>query len=80
IAVSRISPQNVTTINDFFKKEGSSLRLKARELSNILSVNSGSKKFFYYNKELRRWKLSTTGYSRLEEILEEILKENKYDR
>jgi hypothetical protein len=55
IAVAASSPKAVDDVNEFFKREGESLRLKPDEFTSILARNSGSKKLFYFDKAERCW-------------------------
>jgi hypothetical protein len=66
IAVAAVSPKSVDDVNDFFKREGDSLRLKPEEFTTVLARNSGSKRLFYFDREARRWKLSKLGHKRME--------------
>ncbi|MCG3114104.1 MAG: hypothetical protein LLH30_00310 [Candidatus Manganitrophus sp. SA1] len=61
VAVGTLGPKNKDEVNEFFKREGDSLRLKNGEFTKILARNSGTKKFFFYDRELRKWQLSGTG-------------------
>lgn len=71
IAVSKINPNNVLEVNDFFKKVGESYRLTQKEFTNILARNRGTKKFFYYNKDFKVWQLSGLGDFKLGQIRKE---------
>lgn len=66
MAVAAVSPKGVEEVNEYFKREGDSLRLKAEEFTTILARNSGSKKLFYFDREIKSWKLSKLGLSKLE--------------
>lgn len=68
IAVANINPESVQQVNEYFKREGDSARLKQVDFSNILARNSGSKKLFFFNKSLRRWELSSLGRFKLKQI------------
>jgi hypothetical protein len=67
--VSQVSPSSVVEINDFFRKQGINFKLKSDEFTNIVARNSGTKKFFFFNKQLRRWELSALGKFRLEKLV-----------
>lgn len=66
IAVAAVAPKGVDEVNEYFKREGESLRLKPEEFTTILARNSGSKKLFYFDREARCWKLSKLGRNRLD--------------
>jgi hypothetical protein len=66
MAVAAVTPKNVDDLNGYFKREGDSLRLKPDEFTTILARNSGSKKMFYFDREIRCWKLSKLGLKKLE--------------
>jgi hypothetical protein len=68
IGVATAQPQNVDALNEYFKREGDSLRLKPAEFTNIVARNSGSKRFFYYSKEQKVWGLSSAGRFKLSQI------------
>lgn len=68
-AVSLINPKNVDEINSLFKKEGASMRLAGSEFTNIVARNAGSRKFFYFDREAKRWTLSKAGQIKLNGIL-----------
>ena len=66
LAVSTVAPKGVDEVNEYFKREGESLRLKPEDFTTVLARNSGSKKLFYFDRETRCWKLSKRGWNRLE--------------
>ena len=68
VAVNYLKPKSFTEINDFLKKEGDSLRLEKNDFTNIVARNRGSKKYFYYDKVLRIWDLSSIGKFKLSQI------------
>ena len=68
LGVAAVQPQSVDTLNEFFKREGDSLRLKAAEFTNIVARNSGSKRFFYFSKEQKAWVLSSAGQFKVSQI------------
>jgi hypothetical protein len=72
IAVAATTPTAVEELNEFFKREGDSVRLKPDEFTSILARNSGSKKFFFFDKQLGRWQLSGLGKFKLNQICEEV--------
>jgi hypothetical protein len=65
IAVDAVASKGVDEVNEYFKREGESLRLKPEEFTTILARNSGSKKLFYFDRQARCWKLSKLGRNRL---------------
>ena len=67
IAVAAVAPKGVDEVNEYFKREGESLRLKPDDFTTVLARNSGSKKLFYFDREGRCWKLSKLGLNRLED-------------
>lgn len=71
IAVSAILPRDVSQVNEFFRKEGDPLRLKQTEFRQIVAQNSGSKKYFYYDKEQKVWSLSALGKFKLTQLAKE---------
>lgn len=71
IAVARLSPSSVGEVNDFFRKEGDSLRLKSEEFRNVVARNSASKKYFYHSKESKTWQLSSLGRFKLSQLTKE---------
>lgn len=68
VAVSSTSPKNVGDINTFFKRQGISLKLSEKDFYNILARNSGSKKYFYHDKESKSWQLSKAGEKQLTKL------------
>lgn len=68
ITVNIIKPKTYDELNSFFKKEGDSLRLEKKDFINIVARNSGSKKYFYYDKELKIWDLSSIGKFKLSQL------------
>lgn len=72
VAVDALSPSSVKDVNEFFRREGESLRLKTDEFTNIVARNSGSKRLFYHNKDFERWELSGLGRFKLKQIQQEI--------
>lgn len=68
VAVALLEPDGVDKVNDFFKKEGEPLRLKSDEFTGIVARNSGSRKFFYHDKDSRKWRLSALGRFKLSQI------------
>lgn len=68
VAVASLSPRSVDEVNELFRKAGDPLRLSAEEFTNILARNSGTKKLFYHDKELKVWELSGLGEFRLGQI------------
>jgi hypothetical protein len=71
VAVAATLPKSVDDVNEYFKREGVSVRLKREAFTNIVARNSGSKKLFYYSKEEKAWKLSALGVFRLGELGEQ---------
>lgn len=72
VAVGRLHPPGVREVNEYFKKEGDSLRLKPDEFTGIVSRNSGSKKLFYYDRDAKRWELSGLGRFKLQQLASEV--------
>jgi hypothetical protein len=70
LAVAHEQPKRVEDVNEFFKREGEGLRLKAPEFTNILARNDGSKKLFYFDRQAKRWTLSGLGKFRLKQLKE----------
>lgn len=68
IAVATVHPKTVDEVNDFFKKEGDSLRLKKDDFLNVVARNSGSKKLFYYDRQNGSWEISGTGKFKLSQL------------
>jgi hypothetical protein len=68
VGIATVKPQSVGVLNEFFKREGDSLRLKPAEFTNIVARNTGSKRFFYYSKEHKNWGLSSAGQFKLSQI------------
>lgn len=69
VAVAFTSPESVEEINAYFKREGEKLRLKPKDLTGILARNSGTKRYFFYNRKTRRWELSGLGKFRLKQLV-----------
>lgn len=69
LAVARLSPQSADEVNEFFKQEGETLRLKKDDFVDVVGRHSGSKKFFYFDKSSKRWKLSGLGQFKLSQLL-----------
>lgn len=72
VAVGYLHPQGVKEVNDYFKKEGESLRLKPDEFNGIVSRNRGSKRLFYYDRDAKRWELSGLGRFKLQQFPSEV--------
>lgn len=68
VAVNHLKPKSYMELNDFFKKEGETIRLEKNEFINIIARHSGSKKYFYYDKELKVWDLSSIGKFKLSQL------------
>jgi hypothetical protein len=69
IAVAELQPGTVDELNDYFRREGESLKLKQDDFTGIVARNRGSKKLFYYNKEARKWVPSGLGRFRLQQLV-----------
>ena len=69
IGVSQVKPSSVEEVNEYFKREGESLRLKQSDFGNVVARNKGTKKFFFYNRQLKRWELSGLGKFRFEQFM-----------
>ncbi len=65
VAVAAIQPHSAAEVNEYFKREGDSLRLKPEEFGGMVARNRGSKRFFYYFKEQKCWVLSAAGKFKL---------------
>ena len=72
VAVGILTPNSFIEVNDFFKKEGDTTKLTKDEFTNIVARNSGSKRNFYFNKDSKRWELSSLGRFKLTQINEEF--------
>lgn len=72
VAVDVLAPNSFTEVNEFFKKEGDITKLTKDEFTNIVARNSGSKRNFYFNKDSKRWELSSFGRFKLTQIMEEL--------
>lgn len=71
ITVAEIKPASFDDVKSYLKRQGESVRLKQDEFSNIVTRNNGTKKYYFYNKELSRWELSGLGKFRLEQLIKE---------
>ena len=71
VAVSQVQPKNAEQLNEFFKKEGESLRVSQTELTNIVGRNRGSKNLFYYDRDQKKWTLSALGRFKLNQLVDE---------
>jgi len=69
VAVARVLPPSAHEVNEFFRRQGVTLKLKSDEFTKIVARNSGTKKFFFFNRELRRWELSALGEFRLKQVV-----------
>ena len=69
LAVAALSPKSVEDVNEYFRRAGDGLRLKSKEFTAIVAVNSGTKKFYFYNRELERWELSGLGKFKFGQLL-----------
>lgn len=72
IVVEKIKPKNVDELNEFLRKQGDDLRLSRDEFIGILGQNRGSKKFFYYDKSLKIWNVSSLGKFKLNQLKEDL--------
>lgn len=68
VAVSQAVPKSVNDLNEFFKREGESLRLKPEDFTNVVARNSGSKRLFYFDRAESTWKPSKGGLRRLRDL------------
>lgn len=68
VAVATVTPKSAADLNALFKRQGDSTRLKPKRFTDIVARNSGSKKFYFYSREDKAWKLSTLGMFRLGEL------------
>ncbi len=67
--VASTSPESVENLNAYFKREGEKLRLKPKDFTAILARNSGTKRYFFYNRVTHKWELSGLGRFRLQQLL-----------
>jgi hypothetical protein len=72
VAVDTLNPKSFSEVNDFFKKEGDSTKLTKDEFTNIVARHTGSKRNFYFNKDSKRWELSSLGRFKLTQLKEEF--------
>ena len=70
-AVSAILPRRVDELNSYFKKQGIPLRITANEFTNTVARNTGSRNFFFFDRDQKRWGLSALGKFRLASLLKE---------
>jgi len=70
VAVAQVQPKRVEEVNEFFKREGDGLRLKARDFTNVVARNDGSKKLFYFDHTEKRWTLSNLGRFKFKQLKE----------
>jgi DNA-directed RNA polymerase subunit F len=68
VGIAAIQPRSAEELNEYFKREGDGLRVKAADFTNIVARNRGSKRFFYYSKEQKTWMLSAAGHFKLSQI------------
>jgi len=71
ITVSQIKPSSFDEVKDYFKKQGETIRLKQEDFTNIIARNTGTKKYYFHNKELGRWELSGLGDFRFKQLVKE---------
>lgn len=71
LAVSLINPESFKEVNAYFKREGDRGRLSSDDFTGIVARNSGSRRLFFYNKQLRRWEPSGLGRFKLKQLQEE---------
>lgn len=76
IAVDFLKPNGFEQLNELFKKEGDKTRFDKEGFTNIVARNSGSKKYFYYDKTAKAWTLSGLGAFKLKQI-QNSLKDGK---
>ena len=70
-AVAVISPRRVDEVNSYLKKQGVPLRITANEFTNTVARNTGSRTFFFFDRDQKRWGLSALGKFRLTSLLKE---------
>lgn len=68
VAVNVAKPSSYEQLREWFRKAGISVPIKEKEFTNTLARNSGSKKYFYFNKLVKCWELSGMGVFRLSQI------------
>lgn len=68
VAVNQVKPKSFDELNEYFKKEGDTIRLEKNEFTNIVARHSGSKKYFYFDKNLKVWDLSSIGKFKLSQL------------
>jgi hypothetical protein len=68
VAVAKVNPRSHEEVNEYFKREGDTLRVKAGAFTDIVARNSGSKRFFYYSREQKVWTLSAAGQFKLSQL------------
>lgn len=71
ITVSEIKPPTFEDVKEYFKRQGETLRLKQEDFTNIVARNAGTKKYYFYNRELSRWELSGLGKFRFQQLIKE---------
>ncbi|HIJ66173.1 MAG TPA: hypothetical protein HPP77_09525 [Candidatus Hydrogenedentes bacterium] len=69
LAVGELNPSSSNEVNEYFRRAGDGLRLKAKEFRAIVAANSGTKKFYFYDRDLKRWELSGLGRFRFDQLV-----------
>lgn len=70
VAVDAIRPSGYEQLRDWFRKAGVPPPIKEQDFTNTMARNTGSKKYFYFNKVTKCWELSGIGVFRLSQLSE----------
>jgi len=71
LAVAATEPGGADQVNEFFKKEGEPLRIKKTEFTGLVARNGSTKKYFWFDRQRRKWSLSNLGRFKLNHIQSE---------
>jgi len=71
VAVHSTRPSGLDEVNEFFRREGDSLRMDRSAFNSITARSSRTKNWFYFNRTDRRWELSRTGSFTLRQLATE---------
>lgn len=69
LAVAKLKPASFNEVNAYFRRAGDGPKLKSEEFTAIVARNSGTKKFYYYNRNLGHWELSGLGKFRFAQLV-----------